>query len=94
MEILATNTDYFAMVIGGFAAVIAVFIIAVAIWVKEIHAIWYALLFAAFSGLFIFGVGVEVTYDAVITDFNEVYDQGYEIISQKGKLVTLRKVGD
>lgn len=35
-----------------------------------------------------------VTYTAVVTDWNEVYEQGYEIIETKGKIVTLRKVGE
>lgn len=94
MEILATNTDYFGVVFGGLVALATVFIIVMAIWTKEWGALWVALLIGSFSGAMILGIGIEVTYDAVITDFNEVYDQGYEIISQKGKLVTLRKVGD
>lgn len=35
-----------------------------------------------------------VTYTAIVTDWNEVYEQGYEIIETNGKIVTLRKVGD
>lgn len=33
-------------------------------------------------------------YDVIVTDWNAVYDQGYEVVEQKGKIVTLRKVGD
>lgn len=94
MEILATNTDYFGVVFGGLAALATVVIIVATLITKEWGALWVALLIGSFSGAFIFGIGIEVTYDAVITDFNEVYDQGYEIISQKGKIVTLRKAGD
>lgn len=94
MEILATNTNYFGVVFGGIIAVIALLVLITAVWTKEWGALWGALLFAAFSALMIFVVGIEVTYDAVITDFNEAYEQGYEIISQNGKIVTLRKVGD
>lgn len=94
MEILATNTDYFGMVLGGFAAVITILVLIFAISEKEWGALWYALAIGSFSAVMIFGIGIEVTYDAIITDFNEVYEQGYEIVSQKGKIVTLRKVGD
>ena len=94
MEILATNTNYFGIVFGGIIAVIALLVLIAAVWTKEWGALWPALLFSAISAAMIFGVGVEVTYDAVVTDFNEVYEQGYEIMSQNGKIVTLRKVGD
>lgn len=33
-------------------------------------------------------------YEAVITDFNEVYSQGYEIIEQRGKIYVLRKTSE
>jgi hypothetical protein len=94
MEILATNTDYFPIILGGITTVITVFILAIILWTKEWGALWYAVVFGGFSALLIFVVGIEVTYEAVVTDFNEVYEQGYEIISQNGKIVTLRKVGD
>ena len=32
-----------------------------------------------------------VTYKAAITDFNEVYNQGYKIVDQDGKIFTLEK---
>lgn len=35
------------------------------------------------------GVGAE--YQATITDFNEVYDNGYEIIGREGEIYTLVK---
>lgn len=35
--------------------------------------------------------GAEVQYKATVTDFNEVYDQGYEIIGNEGKIYTLKK---
>ena len=94
MEILATNTNYFGVVFGGIIAVIALIVLIAAVCTREWGSLWGALAFSAFSALMIFGVGIEVTYEAVITDFNEVYEQGYEIISQNGKIVTLRKVGD
>ncbi len=35
--------------------------------------------------------GPYVTYKAIVTDYNVVYDEGYEIISTDGKIVTLTK---
>lgn len=42
---------------------------------------------------FVFGIkeGPEVTYDATITDFNEVYEQGYEIVEQRGKIFVIKE---
>lgn len=30
-------------------------------------------------------------YEVLITDFNEVYEQGYEIVDQRGKIYIVRK---
>lgn len=38
--------------------------------------------------------GPEITYEAKITDFNEVYESGYEIVSKHGSLYTIRKTGE
>jgi len=38
-----------------------------------------------------FKSGVEIEYKATVTDFNEVYNNGYEIINQEGKIYTLKK---
>lgn len=35
--------------------------------------------------------GPDVIYKALITDFNDVYEQGYEIVDQDGKIYTLRE---
>lgn len=35
-----------------------------------------------------------VTYDAIITDWNAVYEQGYEVVESNGKIVTLQKVSE
>jgi len=41
----------------------------------------------------VFGIldGPTTTYKAIITDYNVVYEEGYEIISTDGKIVTLTK---
>jgi hypothetical protein len=56
-----------------------------------------ALVCAVFSGLFIWmfvgatAQGPETTYKAKITDFNVVYEKGYEIIEKDGELYTIRE---
>lgn len=35
--------------------------------------------------------GVEVTHKAKITDFNEVYDNGYEVVGKDGSLYIITK---
>ncbi|WP_079516558.1 hypothetical protein [Rossellomorea marisflavi] len=31
--------------------------------------------------------------DVIVTDFNEIYDQGYEIVEQNGEIITIKKEG-
>jgi len=38
-----------------------------------------------------FKSGVEIEYKVTVTDFNEIYNNGYEIINQEGKIYTLKK---
>lgn len=40
-----------------------------------------------------FIVGPTVEYTALITDYNVVYDQGYEVVRQEGVLTILTKTG-
>lgn len=35
--------------------------------------------------------GAETEYLAKVTDWNKVYEQGYEVVSQEGKLYVLKK---
>lgn len=35
--------------------------------------------------------GVKVEYKVIINDFNELYENGYEIIGQEGKIFTIEK---
>jgi hypothetical protein len=32
-------------------------------------------------------------YEVIVEDFNEIYDNGYEIVDQDGKIVTIKKEG-
>lgn len=100
MEILATNTSYtgaiWITVFFGLIAVVALIVandkeqdgferalrsIAGTFAILMVLAAWY-------------GGGGTVTYDAIVTDWNAVYEQGYEVVKTNGKIVTLRKVGD
>lgn len=53
---------------------------------------------ALLSTLFGFGTlsayidGVQVEYKATVTDFNEVFNKGYEIVKKEGEIYTLTKV--
>lgn len=39
----------------------------------------------------VFNDGPTVHYKAIVTDYNEVYDAGYTVVSTEGKIVTLTK---
>lgn len=47
--------------------------------------------FLAYGSYQMYKDGAEVTYKATITDFNEVYDKGYEIVDREGEIYTLVK---
>ena len=51
------------------------------------------LLTALFSAIFYGGIkaGPTVQYKAIITDFNEVYNNGYEIIDREGNIYILQE---
>lgn len=48
---------------------------------------------AFFVTLVVFGIkeGPTTTYKAIVTDYNVIYEEGYEIVSTEGKIVTLTK---
>lgn len=49
-----------------------------------------------FVTLMIFTIkeGKPKTYKAIVTDFNEVYNKGYKVVDQEGKIFILKKVDD
>ena len=98
MEILATNDSYaaaiFITIYFGVCALITLLVandkrkgaferglatVTGVFSISMVLAVWYV-------------GGEDVTYDAIVTDWNEVYEQGYEVVEAKGKIVTLRKV--
>lgn len=42
----------------------------------------------------VYTTGPRVTYKAKVTDFNVVYDKGYEVTDQEGEIYTLKKKED
>lgn len=38
--------------------------------------------------------GVKISYEATITDFNEVYNSGYKVTDQDGDIYTVEKVNN
>lgn len=99
MEILAVNETYAATIfltaLLGF-----MFVVTVAVTFDKYKPRWERVLAAVASVLLflaIFGIWTDplyVTYDAIITDWNAVYEQGYEVVETNGKIVTLRKVDE
>lgn len=103
MEILSQTTSWFEYIfaivaLGGFSLLLIVVFIGFLLTsykhpsdVTAGIGIFIAII--AFAGLTVMGVnqGPDVTYKATITDFNEVYTQGYEIIGKDGKIYTLRE---
>lgn len=94
MEILATNYDYSAYALGGVFLLLALFAFIAAFAAFDAHIFALAVLLLMASIVWIFVIGEEVTYDAIVTDWNEVIEQGYEIVEQNGEIVTLRKVSE
>lgn len=106
MEILAENTYLgsfiFQMVILGLIALITG-VLAIGVLVSvikdggEFGDYIGAFGMAGISALTITGIivgakiGPEVEYTAIVSDYNEVYEQGYEVKKIDGKLVTLTK---
>lgn len=106
MEILSETTQWggylFAMTI---IVTIAIALAAVAIWgiVDVIRNrftpsdIVIALVFSVLASLMaisaVIGIkdGPTTEYKAIVTDYNVIYEEGYEIISTEGKIVTLTK---
>ncbi|MDQ0154950.1 hypothetical protein [Robertmurraya andreesenii] len=106
MEILSQTTNwgvyvFLLMIFGGLALAFSVGLIAIIIDVVSgqgssehffggILAIGVAVI-SVLVAVDVVRDGPDITYKATITDFNEVYTQGYEIIEKDGNLYTLRE---
>lgn len=98
MEILTTSTSYGAAILLTiiFGAILLVAIVKI-FTEKEVLLNVLSGIIGVLAISFLFLIWSDpayVTYDAIVTDWNEVYEQGYEVVETNGKIVTLRKVGD
>lgn len=96
MEILATYENYSLGITMG-ALFILIAIIGAIIGVSKNGSLLIGAIVTilAIGGIFLVVNDPSITYyNAIVTDWNEVYEQGYEVVEQNGKTVTLRKVGE
>lgn len=99
MEILTTNTSYAAAIV---LAILCIGAFSFGCWgiFSRASETPTRILSAVIAAVAFLGVGLAisdptvVTYDAIITDWNAVYEQGYEVVETNGKIVTLRKVDE
>jgi hypothetical protein len=98
MEILNTipgGHDWFAIIIGAVLIVLAIGLIYVSVF--ELYLVGFLLsILLAYGGyalIFVEGIdGIITQYEVKITDYNEVYEQGYEIVEQRGDIAVVQKV--
>lgn len=96
MEILATNTSYAAAIFltilfGGFAIGALVIANDKTMSSFERGCATVVGVLAILLTLSVINEPAYVTYDAIITDWNEVYDNGYKVVETNGDIVTLTK---
>lgn len=94
MEIIATHTDIVAKVLVLVFVGLLTLILLVLAWTNEDATGFFGVIIGGFTFLALLSIDTTIYYDAIVTDWNAVYDQGYEVVEQNGKIVTLRKVGD
>lgn len=100
MEILNTYNDAgftgFLTVISGLITLFFLGVFIAALCAREFGISIIPLVFTVVFGAATVDASsstIEYT-EAIVTDWNEVYEQGYEVVEQNGKIVTLRKVDD
>lgn len=103
MEILSESTEWasfiFLTALISIMALLAWYVVGLFITYKYKEVIDYAFgavftfvaVIATLGVIAIIDAGPDTYYKATITDFNEVYEQGYEIVEQDGKIFTLRE---
>lgn len=106
MKILYTDVlkeDYFATIWYGtaFSLIALGFLVYQLIKIKKGNSDWgrvfLSIALVILISLFAYSTvravkeGIKEEYKATITDFNEVYDKGYEIVDREGEIYTLVK---
>ena len=99
MEILAVNESYgFSIYLTAIASLIGVLaFIALLDNVNSKVERLLAGIIVVIVALGITGIWSDpayVTYDAIVTDWNEVHDNGYKVVETNGEIVTLTKEAD
>lgn len=99
MEILSTDVSYAAAALLSIVFGIVLIVGIKGVFEKGVHVVPRILsgiivLLALGFLFFVWSDPQYVTYDAIVTDWNEVHSQGYEVVGQNGKIVTLRKVDE
>lgn len=102
MEILAENVEWGPYVV--FIVLSAIFLaVSVLAWIsvsvhggKTFEKVFSGIMAVLSLTILIMFIQEDplVSYDAIVTDYNEVYENGYEVIEQNGDITTLRKVVD
>ncbi len=91
--------------VGGLIAVSIAFLLCLVILIASIYAVskreeggligtFFGLTLTVFVGWGIYSLVTNPTpdkYEVIITDFNEVYEQGYEIVDQRGDIYVVKK---
>jgi 4-hydroxybenzoate polyprenyltransferase len=89
---------YFALIIALIALLTLTAILLIGEFVGEDPpSLWFVMLGAVIAFVIISDIayavnkGPETQYKAIITDFNEVYSQGYEIVDREGGIYILKE---
>ncbi|AYA77368.1 hypothetical protein DOE78_18995 [Bacillus sp. Y1] len=96
MEILNTidgGTDYILLGIGVLIALFGFLVICAGISASEVAGILVGIIFVG-AGLFGAYASIDSSPDkveAIVTDYNEVYERGYEVVEQRGDITVLQK---
>ena len=105
MEILAINTHLLthilALIVIGIMALLTTALAGGAVinlvehrgFINVVWVIGFATVASLFSAAMVSTIqeGPEVTYRAKVTDFNEVYEKGYEVVGRNGAIYLLQK---
>lgn len=97
MEILNVNVSYIEAIITLSICILAVIYSLWAIIAKDSELIvrifgTLVLLICLFVIFKVIASPKVTTYEVIVHDWNEVYDNDYEVLEKKGELVILRKV--
>ncbi|MFD2704665.1 hypothetical protein [Salibacterium lacus] len=97
MEIVAEFTygTWWLFVASAIVLIVGVATVSAGIDGQEPFFVTLGIIITLIGGLFLTqSVVIETRYEAIVDDYNEVYEQGYEIVDQRGEITIIRKVGE